>query len=111
LAGDSVTDEWQILQALHERKMQLREDLERQLGKAKLQLQKQWVLEQLREKKQREVHSRKWSVYDYEQPWDKDKDVQTRNYSSLQGAKGIEDRFFDRFSYDEDARVRKWRQA
>ena len=47
------------MQALHERKMQLREDLERQLGKAKLQLQKQWVLEQLREKKQRESH---WSV-------------------------------------------------
>ena len=77
MAGDSVTDEWQILQALHERKMQLREDLERQLGKAKLKLQKQWVLEQLREKKQRESHA---SVYDYE---DKDKDVQTRNYSSL----------------------------
>jgi hypothetical protein len=52
--------------------MQLREDLERQLGKAKLQLQKQWVLEQLREKKS---HA---SVYDYE-----DKDVQTRNYSRL----------------------------
>ena len=71
------------MQALHERKMQLREDLERQLGKAKLQLQRQWVLEQLREKKQREAHARKWSVYNYEQPWDKDKDVQTRNYSSL----------------------------
>jgi hypothetical protein len=50
---NSVTDEWQIMQALQERKMKIREDLEKQIDKAKIKLQKQWVIEQIREKKQK----------------------------------------------------------
>jgi hypothetical protein len=39
------------MQALHEKKMKMREDLEKEMNRAKQQVQKQWVLEQLREKK------------------------------------------------------------
>ena len=66
--------------------MKIREDLEKQMDKAKVKLQKQWVIEQIREKKQKflqQAHSRNWSMNDYEQSWDKDKDLQTRNYSNL----------------------------
>ena len=66
--------------------MKIREDLEKQIDKAKVKLQKQWVIEQIREKKQKflqQAHSRNWSMHDYEQSWDKDKDLQTRNYSNL----------------------------
>ena len=41
------------MQALQERKMKIREDLEKQIDKAKIKLQKQWVIEQIREKKQK----------------------------------------------------------
>ena len=72
------------MQVLQEKKMKMREDLEREMDRAKQRVQKQWVLEQLREKKLMmpdKQHSRRWSINDYEQSWDKDMDTQTRNYS------------------------------
>lgn len=78
------SDEWQIMQALQEKKMKMREDLERQMERAKQKVQKQWVLEQLREKKlYMGDRERRRSIYDYEQSWDKDMDIQSRNYSQL----------------------------
>jgi hypothetical protein len=61
------------MQVLHEKKMKLREDLEREVERAKLRIQKQWVLDQLREKRSSsEGHVRRLSVFDYEKTWGQD---------------------------------------